>query len=137
MNRSPIAVAASAALLAACSQQKETAPPAAEAPTAAPSPTAATAGLTRDEPVALGLKASQFGGSNLLSTNGSDLGDVVRVDVNSEGKATGLIVAPTGPGQRWVRLPLAGLTIKADGPYNDVVTSMTWEEVKALPAWAP
>ena len=119
MNRSLILVASLAVLLGACSEQKKAAPPA------------------EPEPMALGLKASQFGGSNLLSTNGSDLGDVVRVDVNSEGKATGLIVAPTGPGQRWVRLPLAGLTIKADGPYNDVVTSMTWEEVKALPAWTP
>ncbi|HUH09483.1 MAG TPA: hypothetical protein VLZ73_02935 [Brevundimonas sp.] len=121
MNRSLIVFASLAALLAACSEQKkETAPAAAE-----------------PEPMALGLKVSQFDGSNLLQTNGSDLGDVVRVDVNSEGKATGLIVAPTGPGQRWVRLPLAGLTTKVDGPYHDVVTTLTWEEVKALPAWVP
>ncbi|MNR17765.1 hypothetical protein D3C85_1344470 [compost metagenome] len=122
MNRSLIVVASLAALLAACSEQKkETAP----------------AAVAEPEPMALGLKVSQFDGSNLLQTNGSDLGDVVRVDVNSEGKATGLIVAPTGPGQRWVRLPLAGLTTKVDGPYHDVVTNLTWEEVKALPAWAP
>lgn len=126
MNRSLIIVASVAALLAACSQQKEkneSAPPA--------------AAHVEPEPMALGLKASQFDGANLLGTDGSDLGDVVRIDVNSEGKATGLIVAPTGPGQRWVRLPLAGLRIKQDGPYNDVVTTMTWEEVKALPAWVP
>ena len=123
MTRSLIVVAALAALLAACSEQKkEAGPPAAHA---------------EPEPVALGLKASQFDGGNLLSTNGSELGDVVRVDINSEGKATGLIIAPTGPGQRWVRLPLDGLTIKTDGPYHDVVTPLTWEEVKALPGWTP
>jgi hypothetical protein len=125
MSRSLIVLASVAALLAACSEQKKEAPPAAP-PAAMP-----------DEPVALGLKASQFSGSNLLSTNGSDLGDVVRIDVNSAGRATGLIVAPTGPGQRWVRLPLDGLTVKVDGPYHDVVTPLTWEEVKALPAWVP
>lgn len=125
MTRSLIILVSAAALLGACSEQKkEPAPPAAAA-------------MAEPEPMALGLKASQFDGGNLLSTNGSDLGDVVRVDVNSEGRATGLIVAPTGPGQRWVRLPLAGLTVKTDGPYHDVVTPLTWEEVKALPGWTP
>lgn len=125
MTRSLIILVSAAALLGACSEpKKEPAPPAAAA-------------MAEPEPMALGLKASQFDGGNLLSTNGSDLGDVVRVDVNSEGKATGLIVAPTGPGQRWVRLPLAGLTVKTDGPYHDVVTPLTWEEVKALPGWTP
>lgn len=130
MNRSLIVLASAAALLAACSQHKEKAPPPAEAP-------AVSDALTRDEPIALGLTAAQFDGANLLSTNGSDLGDVVRVDVNSAGKAVGLIVAPTGPGQRWVRLPLDGLTVKVNGPYHDVVTTRTWEEVKALPGWTP
>ena len=125
MTRSLIILVSAAALLGACSEQKkEPAPPAAAA-------------MAEPEPMALGLKASQFGGSNLLSTNGADLGDVVRVDVDSGGKATGLIVAPTGPGQRWVRLPLDGLTIKVDGPYHDVVTPMSWEQVKALPGWTP
>ena len=125
MNRSLILAVSLAALLGACSEPKKEAEPAAAAAPALP------------EPMALGLKASQFGGSNLLSTNGADLGDVVRVDVDSGGKATGLIVAPTGPGQRWVRLPLDGLTIKVDGPYHDVVTPMSWEQVKALPGWTP
>src|SRR5437868_13750008 len=108
MNRSLIAVASLAALLAACSQQKKEAAPAAEPAPAAATP--ATAGLTRDEPVALGLTVAQLEDADLLAANGSDLGDVERVDVDSAGKVTGLIVAPTGPGERWVRLPLAGLT---------------------------
>lgn len=136
MTRSLILAAAVAALLAACSEQKKEPAPVAE-PAAAPSPTAATAGLTRDDPVALGLTVAQLEDADLLSTNGSDLGDVERVDVDSAGKVTGLIVAPTGPGERWVRLPLTGLTVKADGDDHDLVTTMTREEVKALPAWAP
>jgi sporulation protein YlmC with PRC-barrel domain len=136
MTRSLILAAAVAALLAACSEQKKEPAPVAE-PAAAPSPAAATAGLTRDEPMALGLTVAQLEDADLLSTNGSDLGDVERVDVDSAGKVTGLIVAPTGPGERWVRLPLTGLTVKADGDDHDLVTTMTREEVKALPAWAP
>lgn len=60
-----------------------------------------------------------------------------KVDVSSDGKATGLIVAPTGVGERWVRLPLAGLTVKALGDDHVVVTALTLDQVKALPAWAP
>lgn len=134
MNRSLIAVASLAALMAACSEQKKEPAPAAEPAATAPTP---AAGLTRDEPVALGLTVAQLEDADLLAVNGSDFGDVERVDVDSAGKVTGLIVAPTGPGERWVRLPLTGLTVKADGDDHDVVTTMTWEEVKALPAWAP
>ncbi|MGH7019135.1 MAG: hypothetical protein ACREEY_04615 [Brevundimonas sp.] len=137
MNRSLIAFASLAALVAACSEQKKDPAPAAEPAATAPTPAAATAGLTRDEPVALGLTVAQLEDADLLAVNGSDLGDVERVDVDSAGKVTGLIVAPTGPGERWVRLPLTGLTVKADGDDHDVVTTLTWEEVKALPAWAP
>ncbi len=135
MTRSLFIVAAATALLAACSQQKEEAAPPAAEPNAAPAPGAA--GLTRHEPMALGLTVAQLEEADLLSSNGSDLGDVERVDVDSAGKVTGLIVAPTGPGERWVRLPLTGLTVKTDGDDHEVVTTMTWEELKALPAWAP
>lgn len=137
MNRSLIAAASLAALLAACSEQKKEPAPVAEPAVVAPTPAAATAGVTRNEPMALGLTAAQFEDADLMSATGVDLGDVERVDVDSMGKATGLIIAPTGPGERWVRLPLTGLTIKADGDDHDVITTLTLEEVKALPAWAP
>ena len=135
MNRSLIAVASLAVLLAACSEQKKEPAPPAEPAAVAPAPSVASP--TRDEPMALGLTVAQLEDADLLAVNGSDLGDVERVDVDSAGKVTGLIIAPTGPGERWVRLPLTGLTIKKDGDDHDVVTTMTWEEVKALPAWAP
>lgn len=133
MNRSLMIAAAATALLAACSQQKEN-PPAAAAPASA-SPAAPS--VAQDEPMVLGVRSAQLEGANLLSSDGSDVGDVEKVDVNSEGKATGLIVAPTGVGERWVRLPLDGLTVKALGDDHVVVTALTLDQVKALPAWAP
>ena len=116
MTRSLMIAAAAAALLAACSQQKETPPaaaPADTAPAAGPAMTAQpdAAAMTQGEPLVLGLRSAQLEGANLLSTDGTDVGDVQKVDVSSDGKATGLIVAPTGVGERWVRLPLAGLTV--------------------------
>ena len=144
MNRSLMIAAAAAALLAACSQQKETPPPApapAPAPATAPpqamTPQTDVAAMTQGEPMVLGLRSAQLEGANLLSSDGTDVGDVQRVDISSDGKATGLIVAPTGVGERWVRLPLAGLTVKTLGDDHVVVTALTLDQVKALPAWAP
>lgn len=138
MTRSLMIAAAAAALLAACSQQKET-PPADTAPAVGPAMTAQpdAAAMTQGEPLVLGLRSAQLEGANLLSTDGTDVGDVQKVDVSSDGKATGLIVAPTGVGERWVRLPLAGLTVKALGDDHVVVTGLTLDQVKTLPAWAP
>ena len=142
MTRSLMIAAAAAALLAACSQQKETPPaaaPADTAPAAGPAMTAQpdAAAMTQGEPLVLGLRSAQLEGANLLSTDGTDVGDVQKVDVSSDGKATGLIVAPTGVGERWVRLPLAGLTVKTLGDDHVVVTGLTLDQVKTLPAWAP
>lgn len=140
MNRSLMIAAAAAALLAACSQQKETPPPApapATAPPQAMTPQTDAAAMTQGEPMVLGLRSAQLEGANLLSSDGTDVGDVQRVDISSDGKATGLIVAPTGVGERWVRLPLAGLTVKTLGDDHVVVTALTLDQVKALPAWAP
>ncbi|QYC08907.1 PRC-barrel domain-containing protein [Brevundimonas nasdae] len=142
MTRSLMIAAAAAALLAACSQQKETpsaAAPADTAPAVGPAMTAQpdAAAMTQGEPLVLGLRSAQLEGANLLSTDGTDVGDVQKVDVGSDGKATGLIVAPTGVGERWVRLPLAGLTVKTLGDDHVVVTGLTLDQVKALPAWAP
>jgi sporulation protein YlmC with PRC-barrel domain len=137
MTRSLMIAAAAAALLAACSQQKET-PPADTARAAAPAMTAQPdVAMTQGEPLVLGLRSAQLEGANLLSTDGTDVGDVQKVDVSSDGKATGLIVAPTGVGERWVRLPLAGLTVKTLGDDHVVVTGLTLDQVKTLPAWAP
>lgn len=133
MYRSLIVFSAAAAMLAACSPQQGKA----QATEAQPASHAPATPAARDEPVALGLPISQLQGANLLSTDKTDVGDVERVDVNSEGKPTGLIVAPTGPGERWVRLPLAGLVVTTDGDDHIVTTSLSLAQIKALPAWVP
>ncbi|MNJ28843.1 hypothetical protein D3C77_233940 [compost metagenome] len=137
MMRSLLAAASVAALAVACSP----APKQAETPEAAPD--AASAPPPVDTPVApaaamaLGLTTAQLEDADLVSPAGLDLGDVARVDVDGSGRITGLIIEPSGEGQRWVRLPLAGLTTRADGDDHDVVADLTLEQLKAMPAWAP
>jgi outer membrane receptor protein involved in Fe transport len=138
MMRTLFAAASAAALLAACSQPApapdktpEAAPDAASAPSAHDTPS------TPSSATALGLTATQLEKADLVSVSGADLGDIERVDVNGAGMITGLIVAPDGAGQGWVRLPLDGLTVKADGDDHDVVANLTLEQLRAMPAWAP
>ena len=63
---------------------------------------------------------------------------VRRVDVDASGAITGLIIEPEGEGgPRWVRIPLEGLTVRRDGNDHDLATTMTLEQLKAMPAWMP
>jgi len=67
-----------------------------------------------------------------------DLGDVQRVDLDASGAVTGLIIEPAGEGgPRWVRIPLDGLTPRKEGDDYDLVSTMTLEQLKAMPAWMP
>jgi hypothetical protein len=137
MMRILLAAVSATALTVACSP----APGPAETPEAAPD--AASAPATVDTPaapagaMALGLTTAQLEAADLVSPTGVDLGDVERVDVDGSGRITGLIIEPSGDGQRWVRLSLDGLTTRADGDDHDVVADLTLEQLKAMPAWAP
>lgn len=134
MDHRLIIVLAATTVLAACSPQREKTPADTPPPTA---PAAASTTVPQNDPVVLGLTTAQIQGANLLSADQTDVGDVEKVDVNSEGKATGLIITPTGSGERWVRLPLEGLVVKNDGGDHVVITTMTLAQIEALPAWAP
>lgn len=129
MMRTLFAAASAAALLAACSPA-----PSAENPDEATSDAAsAPAG-----PTALGLTEAQLEGADIITPRGVDLGEVQRVDVDSSGVITGLIVEPKGEGgPRWVRIPLDGLTPVKEGADYDLEANMTLEQLKAMPAWAP
>ncbi|WP_162938846.1 hypothetical protein [Brevundimonas naejangsanensis] len=135
MMRSLLAAASVTVLMAACSP----APRQAETPEAAPDAASAPA----DTPVAptgamaLGLTATQLENAALAAPDGTGLGDIQRVDVNGAGQITGLVVAPIGAGERWVRLPLEGLTVKTIGQDHLVVADLTLDQLKAMPAWAP
>lgn len=134
MMRAFLTAAAVTALLAACSQPAST-PEARPDAASAPAPND-----TPDTPhgaMALGLTTMQLEDADLVSPTGVDLGDVERVDVDGAGRITGLIIAPSGEGQRWVRLSLEGLTARADGDDHDVVADLTLEQLKAMPAWTP
>ena len=131
--------ACAAALTAACS---EAPPKPAETPEASPdaasAPTLTTAPVAATGATALGLTVAQLEKADLVTPAGADLGDVQNVDIDASGAITGLIVEPEGEGgPRWVRIPLEGLTVRRDGNDHDLVTTMTLEQLKAMPAWMP
>lgn len=133
--RSLFAAGSAAVLLAACS------PP--SAPKKAPEAPAAATPDTPDTPeaphvaMALGLTATQLESAGLAAPDGTGLGDIQRVEVNGAGEITGLVVEPLGVGERWVRVPLKGLTVKTIGEDHLVVADMTLEQLKAMPPWTP
>jgi hypothetical protein len=126
------AAGAVALMAAACSDntQEPAVPPADEANTTmtdpmAPAPSATTGGMT------LGMTNQQLEDADIVSADGTDLGDVERVITDASGAVTGLAVSLDGRDGHVV-VPVDGLTPTADG---DVQTTMTAEALAALPAW--
>ena len=139
MMRNLLAAASVAALLAACSQPPVKPDKTPEAsPDAASAPTIAGALAGAVGAMALGLTAPQLEHADIITPAGVDLGDVQRVDVDASGVITGLIIEPEGDGgPRWVRVSLEGLTPRKEGEDYDLVSNMTLEQLKAMPAWVP
>jgi hypothetical protein len=83
---------------------------------------------------ALGMTEAQLLDADLVTPTGEDLGDVEQVRRGADGMVEGLVVEldDTDP-DRWVMVPIAGLTARADGNDMDVQTSMTAAELAALP----
>lgn len=123
-----------AALAAACSQPAST--PEAR-PDAASAPAPIDTPDTPHQAMALGLTTLQLENAAVARPDGSGLGQVQRVEVNGAGDIVGLVVAPIGAGERWVRLPLDGLSVKTIGQDHLVVADLTLEQLKAMPAWTP
>ena len=91
-----------------------------------------------DDTVVLGMTTVQLEDADVVSADGTDLGDVERVVIDATGQVTGLAVHVDGAADgEFVLLPIAGLTTRADGMNNDVQTTMTVVELQALPAWTP
>lgn len=92
---------------------------------------AATAGSAV---AALGLSEAQLLEADLVTADGTDLGDVEQVRRGADGAVTGLLVeiANSDP-DRYVVVPLDGLTTRPDGTDTDVQTAMTAAELAALP----
>lgn len=83
---------------------------------------------------ALGLTEAQLLDADLVAADGTDLGDVEQVRRGATGTVDGLLVSidNTDP-DRYVVVPLAGLTTLTSGDDTDVQTSMTAADLAALP----
>ena len=138
-------IAASALILtgaAACSDNtpavvETTAPTApATAPAMPVTDTAATTAAT-SAALAFGLTRSELEDADLLSSNNVDMGDVETLIINAAGEVTDLVVELDGPGDRNVVVPLAQVTSLRQGDDADLVTTLTADQLSALPTWNP
>ena len=86
------------------------------------------------EDAALGMTDLQLVDADLVSPDGSELGDVEAVHRNEAGAVDGLYIelANTDP-DRFVLIPLDGLKSRMDGNGLDVQTDMTEADLAKLP----
>ena len=84
--------------------------------------------------VALGMTELQLMDADLVAADGTDLGDVELVRRDAGGTVTGLLVeVDDADPDRWVVVPIDGLTARPDGDDMDVQTTMTAADLAALP----
>lgn len=128
MIRIAIPAALSILALGACSDRDDRAPvaPSVAAVTSAPESAA--------EPVvALGLTARQLEDADILGPGGSEVGEVERVLTGPTG-VTGLLVeVEDSQPDRYVTVPLDGLTVVQRGDDRDLQGSRSREQMMALP----
>ena len=95
---------------------------------------AASAAAAGDALVALGLTERQLLEADLVTADGADLGDVEQVRRGADGAVEGLLVEiEDSDPDRYVVVPLDGLTTRPDGDDTDVQTAMTAQDLAALP----
>jgi hypothetical protein len=84
---------------------------------------------------ALGLTEQQLLDADLIDASGTELGEVETVLRNAGGEVDHLIVEVEGPDpDRYVEVPITGLTTRVQGDDTDLVTTMTSADLGALPA---
>lgn len=104
------------------------------APAATPTPRAAPD--ASGPGTALGLTYLQLEDADLVDVAGREIAEVERIDADQAGTIGGLIVETKGgpaDGKR-VRIPITGLSIVPDGDDYDLRTTMTADQLAALPA---
>ena len=86
------------------------------------------------EEAALGLTEMQLLKADLRGIGGVELGDVVKIDRDGTGAVTRLLIEieDSNP-DRFVYIPITGLSTIARGDDTDLETSMTRAELDALP----
>lgn len=87
--------------------------------------------------LAFGLTRDELEDADLLSSNNVDMGDVETLIINAAGDVTDLVVELDGPGDRKVVVPLAQVTSLRQGDDADLVTTLTADQLSALPTWNP
>ena len=121
-----------ACALAACESEAERQADATEDRIEQEAETSATA--AGDAEAALGLTERQLLDAELRAADGTELGDVELVRRDASGAVTGLVVEiEDSDPDRFVVVPLDGLTTRRDGDDWDLQTTMTTAELAALP----
>jgi len=94
----------------------------------------ASAVASGNQVVALGLTEAQLLDADLVTADGTDLGDVEQVRRGPDGAVEGVLVSieNTDP-DRYVIVPLEGLTTRVQGSDTDLQTTLTAQGLAALP----
>lgn len=123
-----IALAASTALISACTDANEAAEDKMERDAEA---SAIAAGPTE---VALGLNEMQLLDAELIGADGTELGDVAALAHGGDGKVDRLLIEieDSNP-DRFVHVPVADLKTVVRGDDTDLSTTMTKAQLAALP----
>ena len=94
----------------------------------------ASAAAAGAEVAALGLTEAQLLEADLVGLDGSDLGDVEQVRRDPQGVANALVVeVEDSDPDRFVLVPIHGLTVRVDGDDTDLQTGMNAADVAGLP----
>jgi hypothetical protein len=126
--RTPLLLACSATMLAACNDKNE----AAEDKLERAAETSAT--VAGPLPAALGLTEAQLLDADLVGADGKDLGDVEQVLRDPDNKVDRLLVELDGVGpDRYVHVPITGLKAVVNGNDTDLATPLTKADLAALP----
>jgi hypothetical protein len=126
-------------VLAACSPEKPDAPAGAEiaanGAVSVPAATPPALPSATGPGTAFGLTTRQIDDADLVDASGAKLGEVERVVTDPAGAITALVVEleDTKP-DRFVQLPITGLTAVADGNDWNVRTTATRDQLVAMPS---
>lgn len=83
---------------------------------------------------ALGLTEAQLLDAELIGTDNTELGDVTRIERGADGTVERLLIEiEDSDPDRFVHVPIAGLTPVTRGDDTDLQTTMTRADLEALP----
>lgn len=115
---------------AACSEERTLANDASAANAAQPAASDRSGG----QAVAFGLTARQLEDAEIIDASGRELADVEWLVRNPAGELVSLVVEiEDSDPDLLVTLPIEGLTLVQDGDDQDLRTSMTMDQLRALP----